>query len=48
MTSAHLSDAPAPSSLPFRTRPLSPAVGAEMIGLDLSAPMSDDAVRRAC
>ena len=42
MTSAHLSDAPAPASLPFRTRPLSPAVGAELIGLDLSAPMSDE------
>lgn len=41
MTSAHLSDAAAPSSLPFRTRPLSPTVGAELIGLDLSAPMSD-------
>jgi taurine dioxygenase len=41
MTSAHLSDAAAPSPLPFRTRPLSPAVGAELIGLDLSAPMSD-------
>jgi taurine dioxygenase len=50
MTSAHLSDAPAPSSLPFRTRSLSPAVGAELIGLDLSAPMSDalfESVRNA-
>ena len=42
MTSAHLSDAAASSSLPFRTRPLSPAVGAELAGLDLSAPMSDE------
>jgi taurine dioxygenase len=42
MTSAHLSDAPAPSSLPFQARPLSPALGAELIGLDLSAPMSDE------
>jgi taurine dioxygenase len=41
MTSAQLSDAPAPAALPFRTRPLSPALGAELIGVDLSAPMSD-------
>ena len=41
MTSAHLSGAPSPSSLPFQIRPLSPALGAELIGLDLSAPMSD-------
>jgi alpha-ketoglutarate-dependent taurine dioxygenase len=40
MTSAHLSDAPASSPLPFQMRPLSPALGAELIGLDLSAPMS--------
>jgi alpha-ketoglutarate-dependent taurine dioxygenase len=38
----HLSGTPAPSSLPFQARPLSPALGAELIGLDLSAPMSDD------
>jgi taurine dioxygenase len=42
MTSVHLSGTPAPSSLPFQARPLSPALGAELIGLDLSAPMSDD------
>jgi taurine dioxygenase len=42
MTSAHLSDAPALSSLPFQTRPLSPALGTELIDLDLSAPMSDE------
>ena len=42
MTSARLSDTPAPSSPPVQTRPLSPALGAELIGLDLSAPMSDE------
>src|ERR1700752_2845688 len=41
MTTAHLSGAPAPSSLPFHIRPLSAALGAELIGLDLSTPMSD-------
>jgi taurine dioxygenase len=41
MTTAHLSGVPAPSSLPFGIRPLSDALGAELIGLDLSAPMSD-------
>jgi alpha-ketoglutarate-dependent taurine dioxygenase len=41
MTTAHLSGAPAPSSPPFSTRPLSDALGAELVGLDLSAPMSD-------
>ena len=38
MTAAHL----APSRTAFSTRPLSPAVGAEIIGLDLSQPMSDE------
>jgi taurine dioxygenase len=50
MTTAHLSGASAPSSLPFRIRPLSDALGAELIGLDLSAPMSDalfESVRNA-
>src|SRR5262245_50064392 len=47
MTSAHLPNAhvsggKAPSSLPFHTRALSPALGAELIGLDLSALMSDE------
>jgi taurine dioxygenase len=43
MTSVHLSGTPAPSSLlPFQARPLSPALGAELIGLDLSAPMGND------
>ncbi len=41
MTSTHLSDATASTSLPFRTRPLSPSLGAELIDIDLSAPMSD-------
>lgn len=42
MTSAHLAGTAAPSSLPFQAQPLSPALGAELIGLDLSAPMSDE------
>jgi taurine dioxygenase len=41
MTSVHLSGAPTPSSLPFQIRPLSAALGAELIGLNLSAPTSD-------
>jgi taurine dioxygenase len=33
--------APRPSGGEFRTRPLTPAIGAEIIGVDLSQPMSD-------
>jgi taurine dioxygenase len=50
MSSVHLSGTPASSSLPFQARPLSSALGTELIGLDLSAPMSDDlfdSVRKA-
>jgi taurine dioxygenase len=46
MTFANVSDASAPSPLPFHTRPLSPALGAELIGLDLSQPMSDELFAR--
>ena len=42
MTFANVSDASAPSPAPFQVRPLSPALGAELIGLDLSQPMSDE------
>jgi taurine dioxygenase len=38
MTAAHL----ASSSATFSTRPLSPALGAEIVGLDLAQPMSDE------
>jgi taurine dioxygenase len=33
--------APRPSGGEFRTRPLTPAIGAEIIGVDLSQPMND-------
>ena len=42
MSSVHLSGTPASSSLPFQARPLSSALGTELIGLDLSAPMGND------
>lgn len=42
MTFATVSDAPTASPLPFQVRPLSPALGAELIGLDLSQPMNYD------
>jgi alpha-ketoglutarate-dependent taurine dioxygenase len=43
MTSAHLTTAPTDTpSASFATRPLSPALGAEIIGLDLRQPMSDE------
>lgn len=42
MTFATVSDAPASSPAPFQVRPLSPALGAELIGLDLSQPMTDE------
>jgi taurine dioxygenase len=42
MTFATASDAVPPSPLPFQVRPLSPALGAELIGLDLNQPMNDD------
>jgi taurine dioxygenase len=46
MTSVHLSDTSVPSPLAFQIRPLSPALGAELIGLDLSKPMADDLFAR--
>jgi len=42
MTTAHVSAAPAvPPPAVFRTRPLSPALGIEIIGVDLREPVSD-------
>ena len=41
MSSAHLSPAP-PDTAAFRTRPLAPEIGAEILGIDLSRPMSDE------
>jgi taurine dioxygenase len=43
MTAAHLSATPSTPAYPaFAARPLAPTVGAEIIGIDLSKPMSDD------
>jgi len=52
MTTTQVSGGSAPSpygtSMPgeLRTRPLSPAIGAEIIGVDLSQPMSDETFAR--
>ena len=40
MSTAHLSPAP-PDTAAFRTRPLAPALGAEILGVDLSQLMSE-------
>src|ERR1700733_13229880 len=44
MSTTHAVEAPtaARSADGFRTRPLAPAIGAEIIGVDLSRPMSDE------
>jgi taurine dioxygenase len=44
MTTTHVSEAPTSrlSSDQFRVRPLAPAIGAEIMGVDLSKPMSDE------
>jgi taurine dioxygenase len=44
MSTTHATEAPtaARSADGFRTRPLAPAIGAEIIGVDLSRPMSDE------
>jgi taurine dioxygenase len=44
MSTTHMSEtaAIARPSTPFKTRPLAPAIGAEIIGIDLSKPMSDE------
>ena len=41
MTSTHFSAGRPTTSPAFRTRPLSPALGAEIIGIDLREPVSD-------
>lgn len=46
MPSMHLADTAAPSSLAFQTQPLSAALGTELVGLDLSKPMSDELFAR--
>jgi taurine dioxygenase len=47
MSTTQISDAPrsAPRSGDIRTRPLSPAIGAEIIGVDLSKPVTDEVFR---
>jgi taurine dioxygenase len=46
MSTTQLSAAPTLSPDKVRTRPLSPAIGAEIIGVDLSQPMSDELFAR--